>query len=268
MSKYQLSRIKMVICFSALLLAVSAGLAQKTSYKSHLVWSEEFNNNGLPDSTAWRYETGSSGWGNHELENYTANDTANAIVKDGALNIVVRKNENGYTSARLILKQSFLYGRIEIRAQLPAGRGLWPAIWMMPAKSFYGDWPKSGEIDIMEQVGYNPDSVFFTVHTGKYNHVMGTQKSKGSIIHDPYGRYHVFAMERHPDRIDFFMDDTLQFSFKNEHTGYAAWPFDKPFNLILNVAVGGDWGGKMGVDDAIFPAAMKIDYVRFYKNLQ
>lgn len=235
--------------------------------KGRLLYDEEFNHPGLPDSTAWRYERGNSGWGNHELENYTVRDSANAIVRAGALHIIVRKNENGYTSARLVSKHAFLYGRIEIRAQLPAGRGLWPAIWMMPVKDFYGNWPKSGEIDIMEQVGYNPDSVFFTVHTEKYNHVIGTQKSKGSVIHDPYGRYHVFAMERHADRIDFFMDDTLQYSFKNEHTGYAAWPFDKPFNLILNIAVGGDWGGKMGVDDSIFPTAMKIDYIRFYKDL-
>ena len=247
-------------------IAMSTSLYFSYGQKGKLLYDEEFNQPGLPDPVAWHYETGNSGWGNHELENYTANDTANAIVKDGALNIIARKDANGYTSARLVSKQSFLYGRIEIRAQLPAGRGLWPAIWMMPAKDFYGDWPKSGEIDIMEQVGYNPDSVFFTVHTEKYNHVIGTQKSKGNIIHDPYGRYHVFAMERHPDRIDFFMDDTLQFSFKNERTGSAAWPFDRPFNLILNVAVGGDWGGKMGVDDSIFPAAMKIDYVRFYKE--
>ena len=235
-----------------------------------LVWSDEFDYAGLPDSTKWSYDTGNSGWGNNELQYYTDKRIKNAEVTKGMLNInVVKENYQGaaYTSARLLSKASgnWKYGRIEVRAKLPAGRGLWPAIWMMPTEQSHGDWPKSGEIDIMENVGYNPDSVFATVHTESYNHVIHTQKTKGLSITDLATAFHVYAVEWSEKKIEIFIDKQKYFHFDNEGTGYKAWPFDIKFHLLLNIAVGGGWGGKMGVDDSIFPRQMQVDYVRVYQ---
>ena len=235
-----------------------------------LVWADEFNYTGLPDSSKWGYETGNSGWGNNELQFYTSKRTNNAQVKNGMLTInVIKENYQGagYTSARLLSKDkgNWKYGRIEVRAKLPAGRGVWPAIWMIATDHAYGGWPKSGEIDIMENVGYNPDSVFATVHTEAYNHKIGTQKTKGLSITDLATAFHVYAVEWTDKKIEIFIDKEKYFQFANEGTGYKVWPFDKEFHLLLNIAVGGGWGGKMGVDDAIFPQQMQVDYVRVYQ---
>lgn len=241
-----------------------------------LVWSDEFNYNGLPDSAKWSYDTGGSGWGNNELEYYTKADTNNAVVNNGVLNIIARKSsrENKqYTSARLVTKSNddpitagWTYGKIEVRAKLPAGRGLWPAIWMLPTGWAYGGWPKSGEIDIMEHVGFKTDSVFFSIHTQAFNHVIGTQKTKGIKINNPYDAFHVYAIEWDQQKIDFLLDDSLVFRYANSGNGYKEWPFDKTFHLLINIAVGGNWGGQRGLDDTIFPAAMLVDYVRVYQK--
>lgn len=236
-----------------------------------LAWSDEFDYTGLPDSTKWNYDTGGHGWGNNELQYYTQADTANAMVKNGKLRITALhqpKEKNNYTSARLITKGKgdWLYGRIEIKAMLPAGRGMWPAIWMLPTDWAYGDWPASGEIDIMEHVGYMPDSVFSSVHTKTFNHILGTQKTKGLSISHPYNSFHVYAAEWFADRIDFFVDDALFFSFSNTGKNSDEWPFNKRFHLLLNIAVGGNWGGKMGVDDQVYSSDMVVDYVRVYQK--
>ena len=235
-----------------------------------LVWSDECDKPGLPDSTKWSYDMGGHGWGNNEKQYYTKGDTANANVKNGVLNIVARKiaGEDQYTSARLVTrhKGDWLYGRIEIRARLPRGRGLWPAIWMLPTEGEYGNWPASGEIDIMEHVGYNPDSVFTSVHTKAFNHIINTQKTTGFTVPNLYDEFHQYAIEWNRDKIDFLVDDHLQFSFSNSGKGFEEWPFDKPFHLILNIAVGGSWGGKKGIDENIFPGTMQIDYVRVWQR--
>ncbi|MBN9299754.1 MAG: family 16 glycosylhydrolase [Filimonas sp.] len=234
-----------------------------------LVWSDEFFTPGLPDSTKWSYNVGDHGWGNHEKQYYSNADTANAINKNGVLHIIARRdNATGkYSSARMVTKGKgdWLYGRVEVRAKIPAGKGLWPAIWMLPTEWAYGGWPKSGEIDIMEHVGYMPDSVFTSIHTESFNHVIHTQKTKGFSLPDMYDAFHVYAIEWKKERIDFFVDDVLRFSFDNTGKGSKEWPFDKAFHLLLNVAVGGDWGGKHGIDDAIFPQSMQVDYVRVYQ---
>ncbi|UKT63568.1 glycerophosphodiester phosphodiesterase family protein [Pedobacter mucosus] len=235
-----------------------------------LKWADEFDDAGLPLNKNWSYDVGGKGWGNNELQYYTAADSANANVKKGNLNITIVKEDkenNHYTSARIISKNKFdfKYGRVEVRAMLPAGRGLWPAIWALPTVPKYGGWPKSGEIDIMEHVGYEPDSVYGTVHTEKFNHIIHTQVGKGVKI-NPYKAYHIYAIEWYEDRMDFFVDDEKYLSFKNTGKGSPEWPFDQNFHLILNVAVGGGWGGKMGVDETIFPATMKVDYVRVYQK--
>ena len=269
-------RKKWIYQFTGLLILLSMQkiAAGQASY-TKLVWSDEFNYKGLPDSLKWSYDKGQGcpdncGWGNHELEFYTWNRKENARVENGNLVIEARK-ENfegaGYTSARLASKNKgdWKYGRFEIRAKLPAGKGMWPAIWMLPTNWVYGGWPQSGEIDIMENVGYYPDSIFGTVHTGAYNGAMGTQKVKSIVNKTMSTSFHVYAMEWTAETISFFVDGKKYNVFKNEHRDTAAWPFDQEFHLLLNIAVGGDWGGKYGVDDKIFPQQMVIDYARVYQ---
>lgn len=241
--------------------------------KWKLSWSEEFNYTGLPDSTKWNYDTGGHGWGNNELQYYTHADLSNVEVNNGSLKLkAIRKKmgNNEYTSARMVTsgKASFTYGRIEVRAKLPAGRGLWPAIWMLGNNINTVDWPECGEIDIMEHVGFEKDSIFGTIHSKSYNHVIGTQRGKKIFIADPYTSFHVFSIEWTPERVDFFLDDTPYNYFVNEHKTTAEWPFDSPFYLILNIAVGGNLGGKAGIDPTVFPGTMEVDYIRVYEAVK
>ena len=240
--------------------------------KKTLVWSDEFNYAGLPDPNKWSYDTSgnATGWGNNEAEFYTKARLKNAEVKNGCLSINAIKEEYKgfhYTSARLITtgKGDWLYGRMEIKAKLPDGRGMWPAIWMLPTDWVYGNWPSSGEIDIMENVGFDPYVIVGSAHTASYNHVQGTQKNNKMTIDDCYTNFHVYAVEWESNEFRVYVDSTLYFTFKNEGTGYKAWPFDKKFHLLLNVAVGGNWGGTKGIDDSIFPRSMVVDYVRVYQ---
>jgi len=255
---------------SFLLPAILFFLLPAQAQQRKLVWSDEFNGQGLPDSSKWSYETGHNGWGNNEAQFYTARRPENARMEHGCLVIEARKESwegAAYTSARLLSKGKgdWKYGRIEVRAKLPAGRGMWPAIWMLPTRWVYGGWPHSGEIDIMENVGYLPDSVFGSIHTGAYNHVMKTQRTQGVYLNDLSTAFHVYTVEWDTAQIRFLLDGRPYFSFANEHTGSEAWPFDQEFHLLLNIAVGGNWGGKYGIDNAIFPQKMLIDYVRVWQ---
>lgn len=249
-------------------------MVQAQSIQRHkkwkLVWSDEFNYKGVPDSTKWGYQTGRSGWGNNELQLYTAADTNNAKVQNGLLFITARNagtGKNKYTSARMVTKNKgdWKYGKLEVKAKLPKGRGLWPAIWMLSTDDAYGGWPESGEIDVMEHVGYMKDSMFGSLHSKTYNHVIGTQKTKGVFIAHPYDQFHLYGVEWTPDHITFLLDNKVYYQVANEHKGHEGWPFDKRFYLLLNVAVGGNWGGKEGLDESVFPAAMQVDYVRMYE---
>jgi beta-glucanase (GH16 family) len=174
--------------------------------------------------------------------------------------------KNPYKSARLVTKgkQHFQYGRIEVRARLASGRGIWPAIWMLGTNIKEAGWPLCGEIDIMEHVGYMPDSIFASVHTESYNHVKGTQKTKGIYLADPYTDFHTYSIEWDAEQISFFLNQQLYLQFRNEHNTVKEWPFSQPFFLLLNVAVGGNWGAVKGIDPDIFPATMEVDYVRVY----
>jgi len=238
-----------------------------------LVWEDNFDYTGLPDSSKWSYDVGGHGWGNNELQYYTENREENARVKDGKLIIESRKEAysgNGYTSARLVSrdKGDWTYGRIEARAILPKGTGTWPAIWMLPTEWKYGDggWPDVGEIDIMEHVGYEEGIIHGTIHTHDFNHMNGTDKGGQITIPDAVDAFHVYAIEWTEDKIEWYVDDEKYFTYENNGDGWSAWPFDHPFHLILNIAVGGDWGGAEGVDETIFPQKMEIDYVRVYKK--
>lgn len=260
-----------VVCFTRCNASNSdhANDTRKTDSAWKLSWSEEFNYTGLPDSTKWSYETGGNGWGNNELQYYTSASPLNVQVSNGTLKLsaIKQKMENReYTSARLVTrgKKDFTYGRIEIRAKLPPGRGLWPAIWMLGSNISAVGWPMSGEIDIMEHVGYEKDSVLATIHTDAYNHVKGTQKTKKTFIADPYTAFHNYWIEWTPEYMDFYKDSTLYNHIVNEHKTKKEWPFDDPFFLVLNIAVGGNLGGKYGVDTSVFPGTMEVDYVRVY----
>ena len=241
---------------------------QVEGYK--LVWNDEFDTDGKPDETKWDYDIGGKGWGNNELQYYT-DDSVNARVRNGKLEIEAHYYPNldiEYTSARLVTrnKGDWKYGRIEVRAKIPAGLGTWPAIWMLSTDWEYGGWPASGEIDIMEHVGYDQNKIHGSVHTDAYNHKIGTQKSNQIIIPTASTEYHNYTIEWEAEKIDFFVDNEKYFSFTNEHKTSAEWPFDKRFHLILNLAFGGNWGGAQGIDNSIFPVKMNIEYVRVYKK--
>lgn len=243
-----------------------------TSISGHrwsLVWSDEFDYDGLPDPMRWGYETGYVR--NNELQYYTASRLENARVQDGMLIIEARKEPYsgyGYTSASLITqgRATWTYGRIEVRAKLPTGKGMWPAIWMLGSDIGTVGWPNCGEIDLMENVGFDPDRIHTSIHTKAYNHTIGTGKTASVVVSPPYQDFHLYAIEWFADRIDFWVDDDKVLTFKNEGTGWAVWPYDGPFYLILNIAVGGSWGGQQGVDDRIFPQTFLIDYVRVYQT--
>ena len=236
-----------------------------------LKWSDEFNGKGLPDANNWTYDIGGTGWGNNEKQFYTNADTLNVMVDKGNLNIIARKADKEnmkFTSARIASRKKFdwKYGRLEVRAILPKGKGAWGAIWMLPTDWKYGAWPKSGEIDVMEHVGYEPDSVYGTIHTQSFNHSIKTQFGKGLKFDDLHTAYHVYGIEWYKDRIDFFIDGKPYMTFKNSGKGSAEWPFDQTFHLLMNVAVGGNWGGKMGIDESAFPTTLKVDYVRVFQK--
>ena len=256
----------------AILFVLSIALLQLPSIaqKQKLVWSDEFNYKGLPDPSKWGYDTGNSGFGNRELEYYTKSRLENARVENGKLIIEIRKEPYGtasYTSARLVTKHKgdWKYGKVEVRAKLPKGKGMWPAIWMLSTDDKYGHWPHSGEIDIMENVGYIPDTVYGSIHTGAFNHVIGTQKTKGYQLKDAAEQFHIYAIEWDANKVRFLIDGHTYQEFDNDQQGPEHWPFDQPFHLILNCAVGGNWGGKYGVDDSIFPQKMEVDWVRVYQ---
>lgn len=245
--------------------------ASSQSKKWKLVWGDEFNYKGLPDSSKWNYDVGGHGWGNNEKQFYTERSLGNAKVNGSKLLIVAKKDSvggMGYSSARLVTrgKASWQYGKILVRAKLPAGLGSWPAIWMLA--DGMKEWPDDGEIDIMEHVGFNQGTVHASVHCKQYNHVINTQKTATTPLKDCSERFHVYGVEWNKDSLQISVDGKKYFSFKNEHSGYASWPFDNKMHLILNIAVGGNWGGAKGINDTSLPWKMEVDYVRVYEQIR
>ncbi|GAF04196.1 family 16 glycosylhydrolase [Saccharicrinis fermentans] len=236
-----------------------------------LVWSDEFDQSAI-NTENWTFEVGHGdwGWGNNELQYYTDGD--NARVENGKLIITAQKVDDNtttgsYTSARMVTmgKQAFTYGKVEIRAKLPAGRGVWPAIWMLGTNINSVGWPACGEIDIMEYVGYTPNVVHSTVHTtdGSGSNGSGSSMDLETAEED----FHIYGINWTEDEIVFYVD-----SLENVVHTYAPsiktannWPFDKPHFIIINLAVGGTWGGAQGIDNSIFPQTLEVDYVRVYE---
>ncbi len=247
----------------------------KSEEGKQLVWSDEFSSAGQPDPSKWNYDLGDGcpnvcGWGNNELEYYTK-DSKNVRVENDMLIIEAHKDSLGgkaFTSTRLVskFKGDWLYGRIEVKAKLPRGKGTWPAIWMLSTDWKYGGWPASGEIDIMEHVGYDPGVIHGTIHTESYNHIKQTQKEGKIIISDAQEEFHIYAIDWAKNKMEFYVDGKLYHSIlKGANDTSNEWPFDQRFHLIMNLAVGGNWGGAQGVDDSIWPQKMEVDYVRVYQ---
>jgi beta-glucanase (GH16 family) len=231
------------------------------------------------DTSVWRFDISrnAAGWYNNEKQYYSNNRAENARIEDGALVIEARREPlakarfpdwggQAYSSARLVSRKALGEGFYEIRAKLPCARGTGPAIWMLPDS---GTWPDQGEIDIMEMVGWNPNVVHGTLHTGAFNHAKGTQRGAQVTVPTACTAFHRYQMLWTPDAITIGIDDRAFFRVANDQPGgHAAWPFTRPFQMILNVAIGGDWGGQKGIDDAALPQRMTIDYVRHWSAPQ
>jgi len=257
----QISRLSLLFFF--ILLIQSCG--NKSEWE--LTWSDEFDYSGSPSPDSWDYEIGHIR--NNELQYYTS-DLENVRVEDGFCIITARQeSEDSITSASINTfgRMDFLYGRVEVKAKIPSSLGTWPAIWMMGTNRSELGWPACGEIDIMEHVGYDPDRIHANIHTRAYNHTIGTNKGMQIEVKDPMADFHIYAVEWFEDHMDFFMDDSLYFSFVNDQAGNNdTWPFDRPHYLLLNLAYGGAWGGNEGVDTSLLPVEYKIDYVRYFRR--
>jgi beta-glucanase (GH16 family) len=223
-----------------------------------LVFDDEFDVDGAPDPARWGHERGYVR--NDEAQYYTS-DPNNARVESGQLVIEARKGSGGrrYTSASLHTRGRFdlTYGRIEVRAQVPAGIGTWPAIWTLGVTR---GWPLGGEVDIMEYVGFDPNSIYGSIHT------QATNLTTPFAIANPAGGFHVYTMDWDADRIIIAVDGASYVTYPNDRTGVGTWPFDAPQYILLSLAIGGTWGGQQGIDDSIFPARLLVDYVRVYQQ--
>lgn len=237
-------------------------------------WRDEFRGHRI-DAAKWRFDTARNrdGWFNHEKQYYANDRPQNARVVRGGLTIEARREAlaqaadwggQAYTSAKLVSQRTFGFGFYEIHAKLPCARGTWPAIWMLPDG---GTWPMQGEIDIMEMVGWQPRVVHATLHTGAFNHRLGTQRGAETTIPTACSAYHRYQLDWQPHAITIGVDGHGYLRVADDRPGgAAAWPFTVPFRLILNLAVGGDWGAARGIDDAALPQAMTVDYARFWKR--
>lgn len=256
----------------AILIIVSLFLLPSLKAQDYvLVWGDEFNTPGMPDQTKWGYEKGLLR--NKELQYFTENRSENSRIEDSLLIIELRKEAwegSDYTSSSLISKGigDWLYGKVEISAKVPTGKGTWPALWMMPTYEYYGGWPKSGEIDIMEYIGVEPENLFYTVHfegTDGTGHQSNGNGGSSSIVH-PYDQFIKFTMEWTPDKIQWYANDVKTHEYNKPSDDPREWPFNKEFYLIMNLAYGGTWGGYAGVDDSKLPHQLLIDYVRVYQR--
>ncbi len=258
----------LAVCMLAVIISCS-DYEQTVTTLDELVIQDEFNTNGAPNDAIWSYDigTGNNGWGNNELQFYT-NRKENVSVQNGYLLITARKESfqgSSYTSARLLTKGKFeqAYGRYEARIKLPWGQGIWPAFWMLGADIDTNPWPGAGEIDIMEFRGQDPTIVLGTVHGPGYSAGESISKSY-TLKNDRFDTgFHVFGIEWAPDYVNFYVDDVLYNQITPADVP-GEWVFDKPFYILLNLAVGGSFVGSPN-SETVFPQTMLVDYVRVYK---
>lgn len=243
---------------------------------ARLIWRDEFNGRSL-DARKWQYDTSRNkqGWWNGELQYYSAGRPENIRIANGRLTIEARHETldaasnrdwggQHYTSAKIVSKQAWTYGFYEVRAKLPCARGTWPAIWMLPQNM--QQWPDDGEIDIMEQVGSEPNLIYASLHTALFNHTKKTQRSAQKPVPTSCTAFHVYQLDWRPDSITIGVDGRgILRVLNNQAGGKGAWPFNTPFDLILNLAIGGNWAGAKGIDDAAMPQRMDVDYVRVWQ---
>lgn len=242
-----------------LFISMHAFPQSKTGYS--LVWEDKFNGKSL-DTSTWSHETADPGWVNNELQRYT---NENIKLSDGKLLIIAKNENNEYTSARLITKgkRTFTYGLFEIKAKIPSGTGTWPALWMLGQNIDKVGWPACGELDIMEHVGKHPNFIHSTVHNKSgYGNTPYTGILK---IKNPFDAFHIYGMEWTTEFIAYYIDGNLVYKYNPKVRNPDTWPFDKPFFLIFNIAIGGDWGGP-DVDEKLFPATMTVDWVKVYQK--
>jgi beta-glucanase (GH16 family) len=235
-----------------------------------LVWHDEFEGDDI-DLTKWQFDVTRPGAGaaNRELQYYTDNRRENARLESGQLVIEARQdNFEGveYSSARLktLHRASWTYGRIEARVQVPSGRGTWAAFWMY-ADDMRRAWPGAGELDILEHVGMEPNHITQIAHSTKYNWMNHNAPGAVTTLQDPHLQFHVYSIEWFPDHIDWYIDSQLTATGVNDESGEEGWPYAKAFHILLNLAVGGAWGGQQGIDPDIWPRRMRVDWVRVWQ---
>lgn len=238
-----------------------------------LLWSDEFDGKGVPDTAYWSYNLGKTGYGNNEIQDYT-NNPANARLENGVLIIEAIKTGSEWTSARIRSKNKFefTYGRIVFRAKLPSGSGTWPALWMLGANIDEVGWPASGEIDVMEHVGINPGILLSTIHCSAYH---GNTAQTKTIPLPDFTGFHEYQANWTPEKIEFSIDGKVFHTYNPPEKNNATWPFNKPFFIIMNIAMGGNLGSdkkfetsglKNGIDPKLTSVRMEVDYVRVYQN--
>lgn len=259
----------LVIVVSVITLLGASKMAGATSTYQNLVWSDEFTSGTSPSSTKWAYDLGGGGWGNGELQTYTK-DSTNVRVANGQLIIQAAYNahKKQYTSGRIktLGKFNWQYGRLDVRAQLPTGVGSWPAIWMLPSGAKYGSqYLANGEIDMMEEVGADQNQIVGSAHSLAYNPSLGTTRHGVYNLLGANTAFHTYSLEWSPEYLSYQIDGVEYYRVANDHTGYQSWPYDQPYYLIMNLAVGGSWGGYKGVNNSSMPWQFKIDYVRIYQ---
>ncbi|TYP99304.1 glycosyl hydrolase family 16 [Tenacibaculum adriaticum] len=247
-----------------ILLLISNWCFSQNDFKK-LVWEENFDGNELNEQT-WNFELGDGcpnicGWGNNEAQFYTKE---NHKVKNGLLVISAKYDGTKYTSTRITTKdkKQFQYGRIEARAKLPKGSGLWPAFWMLGANISEVGWPKCGEIDILEYVGKEPNYVFTSLHTqASHGNTINTKKTKIDAIEEGF---HIYGIDWTKDKIAFYIDSNLVYTFQPQNKDENIWPYNQPFYFIINLAIGGNFGGP-AIDNEIFPQEFSVDYIKVYQ---
>lgn len=272
-NKLNLERIRTVLVFCILLLVFSCETdeTQTVARFTNLVLSEEFDTDGAPNNAIWGYDIGrgpnGEGWGNQELQYYT-DRSDNVTVQNGVLLIAAREESfegAQFTSARLLTKDLFeqRYGRFEARIRLPSGQGIWPAFWMLGADIDENPWPGAGEIDIMEYRGQEPSVLIGSVHGPGYSGGEAISK-EFTLENDRFDTgFHIFGIEWGPEYVNFYVDDVLYNQITPEDVT-GEWVFDKPFYMLMNVAVGGSFVGSPNAE-TVFPQTMLVDYVRVYE---